>query len=103
MVKTLEAIPLNRNGVTESFTVKSKGHFSIQSIVSNLVGAPTYTLEVSNDDENFTEFDDLSTGILFADSIQIDSSVVPWINMRIRVDALSTDNGSATFKVNFYD
>jgi vacuolar-type H+-ATPase subunit D/Vma8 len=101
MLKTLESIPLNRNSVSESFTVKGKGNLSIQSVVSNLVGTPTYTLEVSNDDDNFVEFDPLSTNVSFEDSIEIDSSVVPWIHMRARIDALSTDGGSVIFKINF--
>ena len=77
--------------------INSSGPLSIQPVVNNLCGAPTYTLEVSNDKINFLNYSDESTDLSLEDAIQINYIKIPWQYMRISVSSVLGDSGIANF------
>lgn len=95
--RTTDPIELKTSQTTGEVFVNCSGPISIQPVVDNLCGSPTYTLEVSNDKSNFVAYDPLSTGISLEDQIQIDYAKIPWLYMRVSVTAALGDSGTASF------
>ena len=81
------------------------GPTSIQPIIENLVGNPTYTLEVSNDDSDtaeggtYTCFNRTTTNIAIDTPIQIAYGYLPWKYMRLKVTTDVGVTGSVKFKI----
>jgi hypothetical protein len=80
------------------------GPISIQPIIENLVGLPTYSLEVSNDKQNantgsFACFSRITTNLNIEDLIQIADGQVPWEYIRLTVTTVSGASGNVSFKV----
>lgn len=99
---TTNEIDLKTSQVTEAVLIDGGGQLSIQPIVSNLCGAPTWTLEVSNvkDDESFVKYDVTTTGILFTKTIQSDYLVFPWKYLRLSCTSRIGDSGLVIFHIN---
>ena len=91
------------SGSQISSIIKIDGHapLSIQAILTNVVGSPTYTLEVSNDlDTNtFKKYDPLSNNIDITDAIVITYDVVPWKYLRLVVTPDVGDVGLIYFNI----
>ena len=95
-------IDLKNSQKTEPVLVSGVAQFSIQPVVSNLCGSPTYTLEVSNlkDDGTFIPYDITTTDITFDKSIQSDYDRFPWKYLRLSCNSDGrTDSGLVIFHI----
>jgi len=95
--KTVGPLDLKTSQKSDTVLIDSTGPISIQPVVENLCGSPAYTLESSNDKENFVAYDPLSTDVSLEDSIQINYEKIPWKYMRISVASRTGDSGLASF------
>lgn len=98
---TAGPLDLKTSQKSESVLIDGSGPLSIQPVTNNLCGAPTYTVEASNDKENFVSYHVLSTNTSIEDSIQINYKKIPWMYMRISITSVSGDSGIANFLFNY--
>ena len=91
--------------ISSAITLDGKGPLSIQPILTNVEGSPTYTVEVSNDSDvnTFTPYNTLSTNVDITDSIIITYNGIPWNYMRFVVTSTLTDVGTIVFNVKTVD
>lgn len=75
------------------------GPISIQPVAEDLVGSPTYTLEVSNDEVNFSCFHRISSNLTVDTPIVIAEGHMPWRNMRLTVATDVGVTGYVRFKI----
>ena len=99
---TTDQIDLKTSQVTEEILINGAGPFSIQPVVSNLCGSPTYTLEVSNvdDEDSFRPYGASASGKDLTDNIQSDYEKFPWKYIRLScVNTGPTDSGLVIFHI----
>lgn len=94
---TLGPFDLKTSEKSDSVLINGSGPLSIQPIVTNLCGSPTYTVEASNDKVNFLPYDPLSTDVSLEDSIQINYEKISWKYMRISITSVPGASGQANF------
>lgn len=58
--------------------------------------APTYTIEVSNDDTNWFDYNNLSTDVAIEDAV--DDNHLAWIYIRIVYNAKTESTGTVEFE-----
>ena len=100
-INKTESLSLKTSQKTEEVGINGSGPLSIQPVVQNLCGTPTYTLEASNDKENFVCYDLLSTNVPFTYSLQINYEKIPWKYFRISINSKLGDSGSVVFIFNY--
>lgn len=81
---------LSVDGSTLAVPIEGRGPISIQPVLTTLVGLPTYTVEVSNDNENFICYHTSATDVAIEDSIWIAYDNIPWQYLRF----VLTSNGA---------
>lgn len=75
-----------------------KYEWAVAPITSGLTSADgTWTIEVSNDDVNWFEYNNLSTGVAIVDAV--DDNHLAWIYMRIVYDAVTETTGTVSFEL----
>jgi hypothetical protein len=75
-----------------------KYDWSLAPIQSGLTTTtPTYTIEVSNDNTNWFEYNNLSTDVLIEDAV--DDNHLAWIYIRIVYDAKTESTGTIEFEL----
>lgn len=83
---------------SESLESCYKYEWSVAPIQSGLsVGDPIYTIEVSNDDTNWFEYNSLSTDVSVDDAV--DDIHLAWIYMRIVYNAGTETTGTIEFEL----
>lgn len=97
-IKESDILDLSINSSTSPISVVG-GPISIQPVVENLVGVPTYTLEVSNDEVNFSCFHRISTNLTVDTPIVIQEGSLPWAFLRLTVTTDVGVTGYVRFKV----
>lgn len=98
-VKTLGPIVLGTSQETDAIVIDGSGPLSVQPVLFNNIGSSTYTIQVSNDKENYTDYNSMSTDVSVEDSVQIHYSQIPWKYMRMSVSSKDGDSGQLTFVV----
>lgn len=96
---TRTSIPLDVSvsSSTESIEIID-GPMSIQPVLDQVTGNPTYTVEVSNDGANFVSYTRSSTNVAVTKSIEITYGEIPWEFVRLSV----TPGGGSTGNIYFY-
>jgi hypothetical protein len=99
-----ERVDLRTPFKTVGINIAGKGPISIQPIVTNLCGAPTYSVEVSNDDAegDYVTLDSTLCDLLLTKGVQIESQPLPWKFLRISTSSLEGDSGFVIFKLCLY-
>ena len=83
---------------SESLKSWYKYEWSLAPIITGLSGAtPTYTIEVSNDNVNWFEYNNLSTDVSIVDAV--DDNHLAWIFMRIVYDKGTESTGTVEFEL----
>jgi hypothetical protein len=89
-VHEVDDFDLSIDGSTLLVPINGNGPISIQPVLTSLTGAPTYTVEVSNDGENYTCYDASAEDVAIATPIWIAYDVIPWQYLRFTI----TSNGA---------
>jgi hypothetical protein len=75
-----------------------KYEWALAPIKSGLtVGDPTYTIEVSNDDTTWFEYNNLSTNVSVDDAV--DDNHLAWVYMRVVYNAGTETTGTIEFEL----
>lgn len=72
---------------------------SIQPVTENIIGNPTYTLEVSSDGVNFLSYTRSSTKVDVSKALEITHGDIPWKFLRMLVEPGGVSSGSIYFVV----
>lgn len=96
-----ELINLKNSEATRGLLVGGSESLSIHPIVSNICGAPTYSVEVSNDDRegDFKVLDDDLCNVAIDRPIYITYNPFPWKFIRFVTSSVLGDAGNVVFKV----
>lgn len=97
--KEVGPFDLKTSQFSDGVITNLKGPISIQPISSNVCGSPKYSLQVSNDKVNFTNYDPLSTDLDVTDVIQIDYATFPWKYLRLGISSNVGDSGTVLFLI----
>ena len=98
--KTFNKVDLKTSTKTEGLSLNNKGPVVIQPILTNLMGSPKYTIEVSIDDDNegqYVEYDASTTDVDITSAVQINNTVFVWSYLRISVSCSDGDSGNVIF------
>jgi hypothetical protein len=83
---------------SESIQSCYKYQWSLAPIINGLTaGDPTYTIEVSNDNLTWFEYNNLSTDVSVNDAV--DDNHLAWIYMRVVYDAKTETTGTVEFEL----
>ena len=75
-----------------------KYEWSLAPIKTGLTNfSPTYTIEVSNDDLNWFEYNNLSTGVNIVNAV--DDNHLAWVYMRVVYNAQTETTGTIEFEL----
>lgn len=108
----LDSIDLSSNSFSERIDLEGVNVLSIHPIVKNLLGSPTYTIEVSNDDgnsdviptledqENYFVMSPSLSNLNIQSTINIDLTLIAWRYMRIKINSSINDSGIVEFNIN---
>jgi hypothetical protein len=83
-----ENIDLSLDQTTDSQSLCGSYQWSINATSGDVVGVPTYTIEVSNDDSTWYEYNNDSTNVAFTDAVDDNHFAFKYIRLVI------TSNGS---------
>lgn len=102
-VYEIDDYDLSIAGSTKPVPLEGAGPISIQPVLTGLIGNPTYTVQVSNDGENFVEYHKLAKNVAIDSPIWITYSIIPWSHLRIVIDSSGPDAGIVRFKLFLYN
>lgn len=90
--------PLTADVVSDSLKVEQTYAWNISPSTTDLTGAPTYTVEVSNNDVDWYSYDDLFTDIALTKAVE--SEAISFLYVRVAITSNGA-TGSAEFNATF--
>lgn len=89
--------PAGGDFVTDSIPICENYKWAFEAIPVGLDGSPTYTIEVSNDNATWKNYDALAVDVAIIDGL--DDTHLPWQFMRVVYTAVDNTTGTVELRI----